>query len=231
MSQSQCHGEKRRQVGQVAVFVGLNSLAPRFPDRTEPSDFHRRRPCDSNTSILDNSLSINHGSELRHDYLSLTDRLGRNHGCRKVSPLPILALASLQPVIDIFRRNKRLSKGKKGLKKRTQDPFTRKDWYSVKAPSTFNQREYVQTPRIIKRIPQSNTLPVVSAKPSSTAPPVSKTPTTPSKAASSKSRSPTSKTMRTTPSAKSSFVSTRSRARTASPTSTAWTSPRTNSAR
>merc|ERR1712000_61739 len=42
-------------------------------------------------------------------------------------------------------KNKRLSKGKKGLKKRTQDPFTRKDWYSIKAPSTFNQRDVGKT--------------------------------------------------------------------------------------
>lgn len=43
-------------------------------------------------------------------------------------------------------KNKRLSKaGKKGGKKKIVDPFSRKEWYTVKAPSMFKNRNVGQT--------------------------------------------------------------------------------------
>lgn len=40
-------------------------------------------------------------------------------------------------------KNKKL--GKKGAKKRAVDPFTRKDWYDVKAPTFFDNRNVGKT--------------------------------------------------------------------------------------
>jgi len=42
-------------------------------------------------------------------------------------------------------KNKRLTKGKKGLKKKAQDPFARKELYYVKAPSVFTNRNAGKT--------------------------------------------------------------------------------------
>ena len=44
-------------------------------------------------------------------------------------------------------KNKRLTKGgKKGQKKKIVDPFTRKEWYDVRAPVMFNTRGICKTP-------------------------------------------------------------------------------------
>ncbi|GJD08201.1 40S ribosomal protein S3a [Galdieria sulphuraria] len=42
-------------------------------------------------------------------------------------------------------KNKRLSKKGKGLKKRLTDPFLRKEWYDIKAPAMFSQRQVGKT--------------------------------------------------------------------------------------
>jgi len=42
-------------------------------------------------------------------------------------------------------KNKRLSKGKKGGKKKIIDPLSRKEWYDFKAPTPFSPKSFGKT--------------------------------------------------------------------------------------
>jgi small subunit ribosomal protein S3Ae len=44
-----------------------------------------------------------------------------------------------------FGKNKRLTKGKKGGKKKLVDPLTRKDWFDCQAPAPFDSRSFGKT--------------------------------------------------------------------------------------
>jgi len=43
-------------------------------------------------------------------------------------------------------KNKRISKGKKGSKKKVVDAFSRKEWYNIVAPAVFRNRDVGKTP-------------------------------------------------------------------------------------
>jgi small subunit ribosomal protein S3Ae len=59
-------------------------------------------------------------------------------------------------------KNKRLSKGKKGGKKKAQNPFDKKELYNIKAPTIFTKRNAGKT--IITRTTGTSTLTTLAEK-------------------------------------------------------------------
>jgi len=97
-------------------------------------------------------------------------------------------------------KNKRLSKGKRGIKKKVVDPFTRKEWYDIKAPSFFENTKAGKT--LVNRTQGLRECFDISRRVHLLT--LQETPTTLLRAVSSSSPSPTSTTTRSNRSERSS---------------------------
>jgi hypothetical protein len=82
-------------------------------------------------------------SQLPVELINHGDRYEHSVQVSKTLPVAYLNFA-LYPTLS-SGKNKRLTKSKKGGKKKAQNPFDKKEWYNIKAPSIFANRDIGKT--------------------------------------------------------------------------------------